>query len=77
MFGLNLNTKWPFDITQSQTRMDEEFLFFDDMLACVEAQYHINTSCVSTVGVSAGALFTDQLAQARSNWRISSRSRAA
>jgi predicted esterase len=67
VFGLNLNTRWPFDITQSQARMDEEFQFFDDMLACVEAQYHINTSCVSTVGVSAGALFTDQLAQARSN----------
>jgi hypothetical protein len=64
---LNLDTDWPFDITQSQARMDQEFLFFDDMLACVEQQLHINTSCVSTVGVSAGALFTDQLIQARSN----------
>jgi hypothetical protein len=67
VFGLNLDTKWPFDITQSQARMDEEFLFFDDMLACVEQQYHVNESCVSSIGVSAGALFTDQLAQARSN----------
>jgi pimeloyl-ACP methyl ester carboxylesterase len=67
VFGLSLNTRWPFDITQSQARMDEEFLFFDDMLACVEQQLHVNQSCVSTVGVSAGALFTDQLAQARSN----------
>ncbi len=67
VFGLGLDTKWPFDITQSQARMDEEFQFFDDMLACVEQQFHVNQSCVSSIGVSAGALFTDQLAQARSN----------
>src|SRR5262245_16781074 len=41
----SFNTKWPFDITQPQTRMDEEFKFFDDMLACVEAQYSVNQSC--------------------------------
>jgi S-formylglutathione hydrolase FrmB len=63
----SFNTKWPFDITQSPDRMNEEFTFFDDMLACVEAQYPVDQNCVSTVGVSAGALFTDQLAQARSN----------
>jgi predicted esterase len=67
VFGTSFDTKWPFDITQSQQRMDEEFTFFDDMLACVEHQFDINQSCVSSVGVSAGALFTDQLAQARSN----------
>jgi predicted esterase len=66
VFGL-LDTRWPFDITQTQERMDQEFTFFDDMLACVEAQYAVNEHCVSTVGVSAGALFTDQLIQARSN----------
>jgi hypothetical protein len=63
----SFDTRWPFDITQSQSRMDEEFEFFDSMLACVEQQYTVNTSCVSTVGVSAGALFNAQLAQARSN----------
>ena len=63
----SFNTKWPFDITQSQDRMEEEFTFFDDMLACVEAQFPVDQNCVSTIGVSAGALFTDQLAQARSN----------
>ena len=67
IFGTSFNTKWPFDITQSQTRMDEEFRFFDDMLACVEQQYAVNASCVSSIGVSAGALFNAQLAQARSN----------
>jgi predicted esterase len=67
VFGLNLNTDWPFDITQSQQRMTQEFQFFDDMLACVEQQLHVNSSCVASAGVSAGALFTDQLVQARSN----------
>jgi predicted esterase len=67
VFGTSFNTKWPFDITQSQSRMNEEFNFFDDMLACVEQQFAVNDSCVSSIGVSAGALFNDQLAQARSN----------
>jgi hypothetical protein len=66
IIGTSFNTRWPFDITQTSSRMTEEFKFFDDMLACVEHQFTVNTSCVSTVGVSAGALFTDQLAQARS-----------
>ncbi|MGE5184245.1 MAG: hypothetical protein ACM31C_19385, partial [Acidobacteriota bacterium] len=66
VFGTSFNTHWPFDITQTDARMQQEFTFFDDMLSCVEQQFSVNTSCVSTVGVSAGALFTDQLAQARS-----------
>jgi len=66
VFGTSFDTRWPFDITQSSSRMNEEFAFFDDMLACVEAQFAINAHCVSSIGVSAGALFTDQLAQARS-----------
>ncbi len=71
VIGTSFNTKWPFDISQSAPRMAEEFQFFDDMLACVEQQYAVNQNCVSTVGVSAGALFTDQLAQAKSQ-RLSS-----
>jgi hypothetical protein len=66
IIGTSFDTRWPFDITQSSPRMTEEFTFFDDMLACVEHQYTINEQCISSVGVSAGALFTDQLAQARS-----------
>jgi predicted esterase len=65
--GTSFNTRWPFDISQSASRMNAEFKFFDDMLACVEQQYAVNVSCVSSVGVSAGALFNSQLAQARSN----------
>jgi predicted esterase len=67
VFGTSFDTRWPFDITQSSDRMTDEFKFFDDMLACVGQQYAINASCVSSVGVSAGALFNAQLAQARSN----------
>lgn len=66
VIGTSFDTRWPFDISQTPERMEKEFRFFDDMLSCVTAQYAVNRSCVSTVGVSAGALFTAQLAQARS-----------
>jgi predicted esterase len=71
VFGTSFDTRWPFDITQSGDRMNEEFEFFDDMLSCVTAQQPVNSSCVATIGVSAGALFTDQLAQARSQYLAS------
>jgi predicted esterase len=63
--------KWPFESIQAQPRMDEEFAFFDDMLSCVSAQYGANLSCVSSIGVSAGALFTDQLAGGRGDYLAS------
>lgn len=63
--------RWPFEATQSQGRVDEEARFFDDMLACVGAALPANKECVSSVGVSAGALWTAQLAAARSQ-RLSS-----
>ncbi len=66
VLGTSFDTKWPFDITQSQDRMNQEFTFFDDLLSCVETEFNVDADCVSTIGVSAGALFTDQLAQARS-----------
>lgn len=58
--------RWPFEATQSQGRVDEEAAFFDDMLACVAAALPVNKECVSSVGVSAGALWTAQLATLRS-----------
>lgn len=60
---------WPFASTDSADRMKQEFQFFDDMLACVAARFpgNVNASCIASAGVSAGALFTDQLAPARSN----------
>lgn len=58
--------KWPFENGQSQARVDEELAFFDDMLACVAAALPVNKECVSSMGVSAGALWTAQVASARS-----------
>jgi poly(3-hydroxybutyrate) depolymerase len=60
--------KWPFDSTATQARMDEEFVFFDDMLACVSEQFKVNKECVASAGVSAGALFTSQLAGFRGQY---------
>lgn len=58
---------WPFDILSSDQRLEDEFVFFDDMLACVSEQFTVNENCVSSAGVSAGALFTSQLAGRRDN----------
>ena len=64
----DLKYVWPFTVIDSDARMAEEFQFFDDMLACVAKQFPtVNKNCVSTAGVSAGALFTDQLAAARAD----------
>lgn len=59
--------KWPFAVSDPQGRVDEEVRFFDDMYACVAAQFNINKECVATGGVSAGALWTDQLVQLRND----------
>jgi predicted esterase len=66
VFGLEL--QWPYDVTQSAARIEEEFVFFDDMLACVAEQVSINNDCVASAGVSAGALFTGQLAGGRGQY---------
>jgi predicted esterase len=60
--------QWPFSVADSDARMNEEYKFFDDMLSCVAAQFKANTNCVGSAGVSAGALFTDQLAAHRANY---------
>jgi predicted esterase len=57
--------EWPFLLNASQERFERELLFFDDMLACIGAQLLVDESCVSSVGVSAGALWTAQLIQHR------------
>ncbi len=56
---------WPYLNTHSDARVQEEVTFFDDMLACVAAQLPVNESCISSLGVSAGALWTAQLGQLR------------
>jgi predicted esterase len=57
---------WPYLTTVSAARVNEELTFFDDMLACVSAQFTVDQDCISSVGVSAGALWTSQLLQLRS-----------
>ncbi|MEZ4445364.1 MAG: hypothetical protein R3B72_40195 [Polyangiaceae bacterium] len=49
---------WPMDALSSSARAEEEMVFFDDMFACAVEQFDINENCVSSAGVSAGALFT-------------------
>ena len=66
-----VDAPWPFTDSSSQARYEEEYTFFDDMLSCVSAQQPVNKDCVSSIGVSAGALFTAHLASARSNYLAS------
>jgi pimeloyl-ACP methyl ester carboxylesterase len=54
--------RWPFSIADDEAQVEEEFAFHDDMLACVAEQFPVDKECVSSMGVSAGALFTGQLA---------------
>ena len=54
--------KWPFSILDLDASMEADFRLFDDMLSCVAEQFAVDKDCVSSVGVSAGALFTSQLA---------------
>lgn len=62
----DLPTKWPFlGIGVSEQRMNEDLKFFDRSLACVNKTYGVNRQCVSSVGVSAGALWTQVLASKR------------
>ena len=57
--------RWPFTILDPESRVEEEYRFFDDMLACVGEQLNVEPNCVSSAGVSAGALWTSQLASGR------------
>jgi pimeloyl-ACP methyl ester carboxylesterase len=54
--------RWPFTVLDTPADMDEEFAFHDDMLACVHEQFGVDKECVSTMGVSAGAMFSAMLA---------------
>jgi hypothetical protein len=64
----DLQFVWPATNLDSQPRQAEEAKFFDDMLSCVSAQFATNKNCVSSAGVSAGALWTDQLAGLRGDY---------
>jgi hypothetical protein len=51
----------PLDIAQSGV----DLALFDDLHACISQQFPINTQCVSSLGVSAGGLWTSYLATVR------------
>lgn len=59
---------WPILSLTDSKRFEEEYAFFDDMLACVSEQFGVDKECVSVTGVSAGALFGAQLVSARSEY---------
>ncbi|MFV8748974.1 hypothetical protein ACNOYE_00325 [Nannocystaceae bacterium ST9] len=54
--------RWPFAVSDLDFLMDQDFDFFDDMLACVAEQFDVDKECVSAMGVSAGAMFSSMLA---------------
>ena len=54
----DLQFTWPMYTGVSEPRIEEELTFFDDMLACAAEQLDIQPHCISSAGVSAGALFT-------------------
>lgn len=54
--------RWPFAVTDFDFLMEQDFDFFDDMLACVAEQFSVDKECVSAMGVSAGAMFSSMLA---------------
>lgn len=66
VFGNEIDPAWPYLNTATDARVEEEARFFDDMIACAAASYAIDEHCISTAGVSAGALWVAQLMQVRS-----------
>ncbi len=66
LLGL-FNPVWPYMRENSEAQVAQELTFFDDMLACVGEQFSIDRHCVSSAGVSAGALWTAQLVQRRAS----------
>ena len=65
IFGYEFDPAWPYLTSASDARVEEEAVFFDDMVTCVTEQLATDTSCISSAGISAGALWTSQLAQLR------------
>jgi predicted esterase len=69
--------KWPFMqagtpvVGVSDARVQEEYGYFDKALACVAKNFNVNRHCVSSVGVSAGALWTQVLASGRGEYLAS------
>jgi poly(3-hydroxybutyrate) depolymerase len=61
---------WPWSSANNTdpTLLPRGLLLFDDILACVSEQFPVDKNCVSSVGVSDGALWTSQLAGQRGQY---------
>lgn len=57
----------PLDIAQSGV----DLAMFDDLYACLSQQFPINSQCVSSIGVSAGGLWTSYLGTVRGQYLAS------
>lgn len=66
-FADPIDMAWPYLESSTDARVEAEVQFFDDMLACAAEAFSVDTACISSVGVSAGALWTGQLLQRRSD----------
>ena len=66
----DLQFRWPYsrEVEWNPDRIEEEAVFFDDVLACISEQYNVNNNCVASAGVSAGALWTAQLMMRRGEY---------
>jgi hypothetical protein len=64
----DLQFTWPYTNIDSAVRVEEEAVFFDDMLSCLSEAFDVDANCVSTAGVSAGALWSSQLVGLRGEY---------
>ncbi len=64
----DLYLQWPWTVWDSDSRVEEELVFFDDILACVAEQLPINLHCVGNAGVSSGGLWADQVGHLRGEY---------
>jgi predicted esterase len=63
--------RWPATSLDPPGTENVDLKVFDDVLACVSQQFNFNKECVASAGVSAGGIWTPQVAIHRSN-RLSS-----
>ncbi len=63
--------RWPATALDPPGSEAEDLRLFDDILSCVSQQYNVNKECVSSAGVSAGGIWTPQVAIHRSEYLAS------
>jgi hypothetical protein len=66
--GIREPFQWPFTVLDGPVALEQEYELFDDVYACVAQQWDVNTSCIASLGVSAGGLFNSQFLQGRGQY---------